>query len=298
VSDLANMLRAVIANPGDDLPRLHYADICEAGGDYDRAEFIRCQIEIERLYPESKSATVCHRREALRRRERELLDAPWPPVDGRTQESRWVVETGSWWHDAEGWTFSRGFVETITTTLADWLAHGPAIVRAAPVASVTLSDRRPREYRPGYYLMWWEGPATMEGIESDSPHGQSPWLPPGLFRHLVRGIENHNQNGQRERRYFSEVGGGHEAAAIADLSAACLSWAKAEADRREREAEDDEFMTCPVCSGAGQRQYYMRDADHQIDDCNECGGHGQVRRRAAIPSPPDDPQRAVMPRFG
>lgn len=39
----------------------------------------------------------------------------------------------------------RGFVSEIVCTLADWLSHGPAVMRAHPVRRVTLSDREPAD---------------------------------------------------------------------------------------------------------------------------------------------------------
>jgi uncharacterized protein (TIGR02996 family) len=43
------LLRAVVANPDDDAPRLVYADWLDEHGDPDRAEFIRIQIELHHL---------------------------------------------------------------------------------------------------------------------------------------------------------------------------------------------------------------------------------------------------------
>jgi len=42
-------LRASIAEPDDDLPRLIYADWLDERGDPDRAQIIRTQIELARL---------------------------------------------------------------------------------------------------------------------------------------------------------------------------------------------------------------------------------------------------------
>jgi uncharacterized protein (TIGR02996 family) len=43
------LLHAVCAEPGDDVPRLAYADYLDENGQADRAEFIRVQVELARL---------------------------------------------------------------------------------------------------------------------------------------------------------------------------------------------------------------------------------------------------------
>jgi uncharacterized protein (TIGR02996 family) len=70
---LPDAIRAdILSRPDDDVPRLAYADwLDEHGGpaERDRAEFIRVQIDLERLPLPYK------RREGLQRREGELLNA-------------------------------------------------------------------------------------------------------------------------------------------------------------------------------------------------------------------------------
>ena len=43
------LLRAVLEEPADDLPRLALADWFDERGEADRAEFIRCQLELARI---------------------------------------------------------------------------------------------------------------------------------------------------------------------------------------------------------------------------------------------------------
>jgi uncharacterized protein (TIGR02996 family) len=47
--DSVGLLKAIIDDPQDDLPRLAFADWCEENGDDTRAEFIRVQVELARL---------------------------------------------------------------------------------------------------------------------------------------------------------------------------------------------------------------------------------------------------------
>ncbi len=113
--------------------------------------------------------------------------------------------------------FARGFVSAVTLTLADWLAHGPAIVRSAPVTTVTLSDREPLETRP------LGGPAAFLAAwrERERYGREERYTVPACLFALLTG----DLIGTWETRYPSRE------AALADLSAACLRWAKEEADR-------------------------------------------------------------------
>ncbi len=43
------LLAAVLADPGDDAPRLVYADWLDEHGEPERAEFIRVQIDLDRM---------------------------------------------------------------------------------------------------------------------------------------------------------------------------------------------------------------------------------------------------------
>ena len=50
-TDEQSFLAAIYAAPDDDTPRLVFADWLQENGDEPRAEFIRIQCELERLYP-------------------------------------------------------------------------------------------------------------------------------------------------------------------------------------------------------------------------------------------------------
>jgi len=49
LTDLDAILRAVVADPADDTPRLVYAEVCDDAGEHERAEFIREQCELARM---------------------------------------------------------------------------------------------------------------------------------------------------------------------------------------------------------------------------------------------------------
>ena len=76
-----HFLRAIIADPADDLPRLVYADWLDENNDPARAEFIRVQCELAGL-PEDDP-----RRPGLEDREHVLLEE---------HEAAWLGEAGRW----------------------------------------------------------------------------------------------------------------------------------------------------------------------------------------------------------
>jgi uncharacterized protein (TIGR02996 family) len=59
------LLAVIIANPDDDTPRLVYADWLQENGQPERTEFIRLQIERERLTPADPRFAVITRREQI-----------------------------------------------------------------------------------------------------------------------------------------------------------------------------------------------------------------------------------------
>ncbi|MBA4063761.1 MAG: hypothetical protein C0501_08625 [Isosphaera sp.] len=61
-ADERALLAAVVADPADDTVRLAYADCIEEGGNAARAEFIRVQIEAERLHPDSNARAALEER--------------------------------------------------------------------------------------------------------------------------------------------------------------------------------------------------------------------------------------------
>jgi uncharacterized protein (TIGR02996 family) len=124
--DDAAYLRAVCWSPFDDGPRLVWADALDERGECARAEFVRVQCELARLYPGWSGEPAPDSLGAggpyaeLRRRERELLNqSGW---------GAWVPDLpGLAWrlnddplcqHDLAflGCTFRRGLVESVTLT--------------------------------------------------------------------------------------------------------------------------------------------------------------------------------------
>lgn len=134
----ADFIRAVIAHPDDDAPRLIMADWLDEQGQCERAEFIRLQIFGARgafAGCQHGAEVTCRRCEGVRRRETELL---------RSNRLRW-------WPAEWATIFRvrrRGFVESVVCTAEEWLKHGDAILACQPIREVTLTTKLDGGDRP------------------------------------------------------------------------------------------------------------------------------------------------------
>lgn len=115
-------LESILEAPGDDAPRLIFADWLEDNGQLDRAEFIRLQIARTQLHPADP------RTRASLRRERELL---------LQHEPAWVGPLAAL---ASRCRFHRGFVEEVTIGVPKFLAVGDELFRRAPVRRLQLRE--------------------------------------------------------------------------------------------------------------------------------------------------------------
>lgn len=154
----SQFLQTIVENPLDDAPRLIYADWLDDQGDYERAEFIRVQIELAST-PEWIPATPAEvglgpdevhgelrkanrRYGSLKLRELELLKRNsvfgtgglmWLDV------ARWPII-----HWDGNWEFRRGFVEKVKFSHDGFLAFSVAeLFKRAPILEVGLVDRNP-----------------------------------------------------------------------------------------------------------------------------------------------------------
>ncbi len=216
------LLDAVLANPGDDAPRLIWADWLEerdGPGDAERALFVRCQVELAQPHDKIRPSAVL-RFTGLLRRERELLLShghDWlrgigiktlSHDGGESEGANYEIVTGTEKGSGVQVEFRRGFVEEVVCRLEKWTGGvGAALVACQPVTTVRVTDREP--YRsPGAGWSWYRG---------ETPSGEHPPsdLPLGLFGLL---------DGGDLLEYFRWYD--TEAAALADLSSACLLLAK------------------------------------------------------------------------
>jgi uncharacterized protein (TIGR02996 family) len=141
--DEAFLLRAVLAAPDADEPRLAYADHLAQSSrtsDQARGEFIRLQIELARMPDEDTSwpTLIGRERELLARYrtswERPLRDRFKPPLasPGRWLRTRLFGNGGRW-------GFRRGFVEHILAAAPSFLAEDAAVLDYAPIRRIVLA---------------------------------------------------------------------------------------------------------------------------------------------------------------
>lgn len=258
----------VLDAPACDGRRLLAADWFEEAGEGERAEFVRVQVELSRtpaniitagqftatrdgrvvpLDPCDDASTVTGiarvsvpnpRHAELLRRERELLDGlhssgvclnqtAWSSPLGQFVLPRRAEEVYSW---------SRGFVGSVTTEASVWLAFGDTIVAGHPVTTVTL---------PGW-MDWlranWEETEAAVGIAPPAlgsqimeAHLRQRWprvttwhLPPAA--HVWDGVEHRPEFrvviGQRDgSRSVQTVRLHREAIRLAREAVAARGWA-------------------------------------------------------------------------
>src|SRR5271167_2800840 len=101
----AGFIQAIRDEPGNDLPRLVYADFLEDQGQSARAELIRVQCEL------TAGGRDRGRRLELLRRLRALV------VDHREE---WLGELAAWAPDS---IFERGFIDRVTLEASVFLEH-------------------------------------------------------------------------------------------------------------------------------------------------------------------------------
>jgi uncharacterized protein (TIGR02996 family) len=227
------LLRAILDNPADDLPRLVYADWCDEHGEPERAEFVRLQIALHHSDPDRPTFLIDDGDRAklapAARREQEIWAAAvaaetvfdWFPVfPGRTFTS--MAGVGHLWdgdpdtYESDGGIRAvarRGFVDLVACPLSYWLEHGPRVVREHPVREVRVTDREPLPNRYG-------------GTSCSWTFGDPPVRPSDVPYSLIRGMcesGGDTPDGRSWVLYASRN------AALADLSKACLAWAKSQA---------------------------------------------------------------------
>ncbi len=181
MSDHAAFLRAILAEPDKDLPRLIYADWLDERGEGERAALIRVQCELASLPRDPKELHLwfigpggynpkpggfCRCRECvLLGRERELLLKNWREwvmyqQPGRSFE---LILSPRWaYSGTPACSFRRGFVSEVACTWAFWLDHHAAILDACPIANardglVRLTTWPEVGYQDGHARLWFDG---------------------------------------------------------------------------------------------------------------------------------------------
>ncbi len=239
MTDADALLAAIRRDPDDDTVRLAYADEIEVE-EPERAEFIRVQCELARIGKKShyhwlgKDKCKRCRADQLRRRERELL-ADCGVCDVNMGETYLLVAPSQ----SVPCAVSRGFVEAVECPADVWLAHGPAVVRAHPVRTVRLTDKRPDEGD------WDNVPCWVRDSDTDAYHPHR--LPAVLYDRLEdSGIGWVDRLAGEWRWFHDQERNADGDAAVAQgrgkaislaweaLSLACLAWAMAPQDSPQR----------------------------------------------------------------
>lgn len=211
-------LQDIIQSPGDDFPRLAFADWLDESGEEARASFIRCQLQLAQLGECGRDFSgglscccpfCCAGGPAMRRRERELLVSPGA-------ENVWCMPMARVC-DKYGWR--RGFVGEIAIALRQFEQHAAALFAAAPLEAVRLTCRVPRKHMNQDGMWGWYG-GGVGGLGQDQDD-----LPRPLWDCLESYLAEHAKS--RFRWYATE------ALAREALSRAAVRWGRSLANLPE-----------------------------------------------------------------
>lgn len=187
-------LQAICEQPWDDTPRLMFADWLTERGD-PRGDEIRAAI----ADPHRGCYTA-------------------------TPAMTWEFRTGAGaeYFPPEDWTLQTrgGFVEVVHLPTAAWLEWGPRLVAKVPLREVRLTDRMPSqsfmESDNRCVYCWWSpgnGPAERHD------------LPEQLWR-IVQPVRFAKKLGAQSTRKVTVKDYPAPEVAVADLSLACIRWAR------------------------------------------------------------------------
>jgi uncharacterized protein (TIGR02996 family) len=224
MTTLDDLLRAVLADPADDGARLAYADWLEEEGQTERAEFVRVQVALAVETRKTYQVRLKRRLKQMCRGVVTLRRWTW---------TNYVLDDLGWGLSINGWpfcvvpvvphaTFRRGFVESVTCSCADWLAHGPAVVAAQPVTAVRLADVRPATFIDAPAL--WQ--RDMSGVLDGPVYIDEESIIPASIFDLMEGELGmyYFVVGKHGDKRYTSVNAAHAA-----LSAACLKFAREKA---------------------------------------------------------------------
>jgi len=164
-----------------------------------------------------------------------LVTADWLEEQGEAERAEFIrttAEDRGWYHDGslgrlrefgifkclpdavsdyeQTGGVTAGFLSVVRCTLAWWLAHGPTLCRRHPIRDIVITDKTP--WPSGNVRGWWRIPIWT----------QPQWtLPADVFDRLADG----QSHADGSRLYLSEL------EAVADLNAAAIRCAEAEADK-------------------------------------------------------------------
>jgi uncharacterized protein (TIGR02996 family) len=210
------LLRNVLENPADDIPRLVLSDWWDENGQAERAEFCRIQCAIS---VELRQTIISgnDRLNALKRRERDLFESMGANpfnfcpmlcsvgIEPTRKRSDLPYPTGF---------IQRGFVSEIELVAAQFLVFAREMFERGPIQHVTLTDKTTLVRNADSILHCWQRFSTFAHAWQSVPtiERRAYAIPDELFD-LIDGKER-KDNGAK---YFAG-----EKEAQAALSAACV----------------------------------------------------------------------------
>lgn len=187
------LLWAILSNPDDDIPRLVFADWLDEHDQPGHAEFIRLQIEAERIRGGGCAAVLragCDGKKewcvrcGLLKRAHALHNTAMPRMYPAVTRGRHAWEM----YDAplkgyDGGTrfkWRRGFVDGVATTIAEFFRSAVELFGRHPVRDVILTDVRPYRNESGRFC-WAREPIEDRGSRNRHTRhfiGEMFWLLP------------------------------------------------------------------------------------------------------------------------
>lgn len=236
-----SFIRCICEQPAEDTTRLVFADWLDENGDPDRAEFIRVQcalhpyqaqrewlenMPVEQWKGDASVGELLHRLDPLVRRhtalcQQYLVDCkPWSEEFARGLWAEdWFQLCVPWY-----WGWSRGFVSDIHCGIRDFLKYAKQLFLLAPIDHVEIYD-------------------SIRGGTVFRGEGEGD-LPKEVFAFLRRGTLVRDRYAGTHRAYetdkevltcpnHAERSKLMASIAKADVSQACIRWAREQADLPE-----------------------------------------------------------------
>ena len=165
------LLKSILAHPGEDTPRLVYADWLDEHDSHERAAFIRTQIAIERSdrsnwrpcqpHGTTPGGTACPcERCVLQRRERVLLELPCRSTHGESNWAAWSrpmpLVSRSGLYAEQPFAFRRGFVGELRCPIEGFERTAGILFASHPIESVQLVGRKPLDRHTRRSVGSWE----------------------------------------------------------------------------------------------------------------------------------------------
>jgi uncharacterized protein (TIGR02996 family) len=213
MTDRQALVRAVLAEPADDLPRLVLADFLDESGEGERAAYIRASVRLAELVDggELDSDEYVGAVVAVGSTPTQSL-WEWAVSDGMplspnpvlTRDTVGAVDSVRDFQNNVTIGFRRGFPAVVRCRTAYWLSGARRAAGAAPLERVHLDDRRPHNPRPREWI--WRSNKEVLGPARNV-------LPTEIFVRL-KGRQSYQAVYRSQR------------AAVDALSAACLEYAR------------------------------------------------------------------------